>query len=76
MSGYSKLYEIPLYAADNADVNNRTLDGKNTLPMMGMIKCILSDKSATMLYIVKIKKVNATDAAIRAKAIPIKLKVH
>ena len=43
MSGYSKLYEVPLYAADNADVNNRTLDGKNTLHMMGMIKCILSD---------------------------------
>lgn len=73
MSGYSKLHEVPLYAADNADVNNRTLDGKNTLHMMGQIKCILSDDSSCqMLDRIKIKKVNATDAAIRAKAIPFK----
>ena len=37
--------KLPLYSADNADVNINTLDGNNTLHVMGMIRSSISQFS-------------------------------
>ena len=38
---------IPLYSADNADILQSTIDGRNTLHMMGIIKSTLSQENFT-----------------------------
>ena len=62
----------PLYVGDNADVNQRSIDGKNTHHMMGMIKCSPAIRASQMADNVKIKDISATNEQIRAKAVPIR----
>ena len=57
----------PLYSADNADVNIRTIDGKNTSHVMGMIRSTIS----RVIFSSKVieRKVPTTDQ-LRANPIP------
>ena len=61
----------PLYSADNADVNQRTIDGKNTHHMMGIIKSY-REAGRVSSEDVTIKNIGASNEEIKKKIVPIK----
>ena len=42
---FNELWGLPLYSADNADILQATLDGKNTVHMMGIIRNVIKQGS-------------------------------
>jgi hypothetical protein len=63
--------ETPIYSADNADVNQRSIDGKNTHHMMGLIKSY-REAGAISSEDDRIKNIGASNEEIRGRVVPIK----
>ena len=66
---FNELLGLPLYLADNADILQATLDGKNTLHMMGIIRSVI--KQGSMQHKPILEKYSTKEDLLKF-AIPIK----